>query len=529
MPEPASGPGFNPWIILCAVMAGTFVSILDTTVMNVGLPHIMTSFGSNVEKVKWVSTGFMISAAVSMPLTGWLGRRFGFGTVYLVGLGVFTLGAASSASALTLDYLIFSRFIQGMAAGVVQPTSIALLTRAFPPHYRGRAFGIWSIGVMTAPTLGPTVGGVLIEYFSWRAVFTMSMGVAFLALLVNSAVLSRERDEVAGPFDWKGYLSLVTFLVCGLLTVANGQEMGWDSGLILLGGITAATAFLLFLAVEWDEQNPIVPLRIFRIPDFTLAFFLTIFRSLGLFGAVFLLPIFLMQVQDRNPLEVGLLMMPGSIVMALASPVAGALTDRFGGRWPASFGVLSIAASLFMYRNLDVLSDSWHIIYPQFFRGLGIAMVMTPVVTTGMNAVPREDTGAASWMLNLSQRSGAAFAISILASLLSRETLIQRDYLGGAALAKLPPPRWLIRLGVAMGYSPLQALPAMRAVLGRQIGRAASTLAFQKIFVLAAIAATAAVFPAVLINRFPARRARGEAQGLGSGMAPANGSGAEKE
>lgn len=162
MPEAPSPPGVNRWLLLVVVMVGTFMSILDTTIMNVGLPHIMTSFGSNVEEAKWVTTGFMISAAVSMPLTGWLGRRLGYGNSYLIALGVFTLGAASSASSVSLDHLIVSRIIQGFAAGVVQPTSIAILTRAFPPEIRGRAFGIWSIGVMTAPTLGPTVGGVLI-------------------------------------------------------------------------------------------------------------------------------------------------------------------------------------------------------------------------------------------------------------------------------------------------------------------------------------------------------------------------------
>ena len=502
MTESPPAPGVNRWLLLVVVMVGTFLSILDTTVMNVGLPHIMTSFGSNVETVKWVSTGFMISAAVSMPLTGWLGRRVGYGTSYLLALGLFTLGAASSASSVSLNHLIFSRTIQGFAAGIVQPTSIAILTRAFPPHIRGRVFGIWSIGVMTAPTLGPTVGGLLIEYFNWRAVFTMSLIVGILALLLSSAVLSRDRDETPTPFDWKGYLTLATFLVAGLLTVANGQEEGWTSRIILMGGAVAITSLMLFVVLEWDEPYPIMPLRLFRIPDFSLAIFLTVYRSLGLFGAVFLLPIFLMQVQGRDPLEVGLMMMPGSIVMALCSPIAGMLTDRYGGRWPTVCGVLCIAASLYFYQSLDELSDTWTIVYPQLFRGFGIAMVMTPVVTTGMNAVAREDTGYASWMLNLSQRGGGAFAISILSTLLHRQTIIQRDHLGGTAMAIAPPPRALTQLGLAMGFSSMESRPLVMALFGARLGKAAITLAFQNIFFLAAAVAATAVMPAVLINRF---------------------------
>ena len=269
MPESSTAPRVNRWLLLVVVMVGTFMSILDSTVMNVGLPHIMTSFGSNVESVKWISTGFMISAAVSMPLTGWLGRRLGYGNSYLLALGLFTLGAASSASAVSLNHLIASRIVQGFAAGVVQPTSIAILTRVFPPEIRGRAFGIWSIGVMTAPTLGPTVGGALIDYFNWRAVFTMSLAVGVVTLVFSSAVLSRERDETPMPFDYKGYLALAVFLVTSLLTVAYGQELGWNSRIILLGMATAVTSLMLFIVQEWDEPNPIVPLRLFRIPDFS--------------------------------------------------------------------------------------------------------------------------------------------------------------------------------------------------------------------------------------------------------------------
>ncbi|MCZ6533616.1 MAG: DHA2 family efflux MFS transporter permease subunit [SAR324 cluster bacterium] len=502
MSEAVPRPTVNRWLLLVVVMVGTFLSILDTTIMNVGLPHIMTSFGSNVEHAKWVSTGFMIAAAVSMPLTGWLGRTFGYGTVYLGALALFTLGAVSSALSFSLDHLIFSRVIQGVGAGIVQPTSIAILTRTFPPEMRGRAFGIWSIGVMTAPSLGPTVGGLLIDLFNWRAVFIMSLTVGTAALVLSSAVLSRERDEAPAPFDMKGYLALATFLVSALLTVAHGQEEGWTSRIILLGGAVAVTSIVLFIVIEWDAEYPIMPLRLFRLPDFSLAMFLTVYRSLGLFGAVFLLPIFLMQVQGRDPLEVGLLMMPGSIVMAFCSPIAGMLTDRFGGRWPAVGGVVSIALSLYLHQSLDELSSTWQVIYPQLFRGLGIALVMTPVVTTGMNAVAREDTGYASWMLNLSQRGSGAFAISILSSLLHRQVIIQKDLLGASAMASGPTPRWLKYLGITMGYSSIEVQPAMRAVFGRQLGKAATTLAFQNIFFLASAFTITALVPAVLINRF---------------------------
>jgi DHA2 family multidrug resistance protein len=511
MTEAFPAPSVNRWILLTVVMVGTFLSILDSIVINVAFPYIMTSFGSNVEQVKWVSIGFMIAATLTMPLTPWIGRRLGYGGIYIVSLFVFTVGAAGSASAWTLESLVFFRIVQGAGAGVIQPASIVILTRAFPPYIRGRAFGIWSVGVMLAPSLGPTIGGLLIELFNWRAIFTMSLIIGVAALVFAAAILSRERDEEPQPFDIQGYLALSVFLVAGMVTVSFGQEEGWNSGIILLGGAISATAFLLFLLVETEAGFPIVPLRLFLIPDFALAFFLTLYKSLIRIGGGFLLPIFLHQVQGRESFQIGLLLMPGAVMNTIFNPISGVLTDRFGGRWPAFVGGFCIAYSLYLYHTLDPLSSIWAVLYPQMYRALGISLIDTPVVTTGMNAVSREDAGYASWLINLSQRIGGVLTVSILSTLLHRETTVHKDYLGGSALANRAPSQGMIDLGRAMGFSNLEARSAARAAFGRAIGRAALTLAFQNLFYLMALAALTAVVPAFFLRRFPApERARAE-------------------
>lgn len=508
MARTPDGVGVNRWLLLFVVMAGTFMAILDSTIMNVALARIISYFGSTMEHVKWVSTGFMIAAAVSMPLTGWLGQRFGYGTVYLYALALFVGGAAASALSWDLQSLIAARVVQGLGAGVVQPTSIAILTRTFPPEVRGRVFGIWAIGVMVAPSLGPTVGGFLLEAYNWRAIFIMSLVVGLLTLGFALAVLERGSDEEPTAFDFNGYFALAVFLVVALLTVSNGQELGWGSGTILLGWGVSAVSLLLFVALEWDAQHPLVPLRLFRIPDLSLALFLTIYRSLGLFGGVFLMPIFLTQVQQRDSLQVGLLMMPGAMAMALTSPVAGLLTDRFGGRWPTVVGIALMSYSLFAYHAVDALTGIWAILWPQLVRGVGIGLVMTPVVTTGMNAVAREDAGHASWMLNLCQRGGGAFAISILSFMLHRRTALHRELLGGSALATAPLPRALIERGRSLGFSSAQAGAAARAAFGRVLGLAAVARAFQDIFVLTALITATAVVPAILLTVFRAPEPR---------------------
>ena len=213
--------GVNRWILLTVVMLGTFMSVLDTIAFHVALPYVMGAFGADIEQVKWTTIGFMIAAAVSMPLTHWLGQRLGYSTLYVSALLVFALGAAFSAASWSLDALIFGRIVQGVGAGVVQPASIAILTRTFPPGMRGRAFGVWSAGVMLAPILAPVTAGVLIDEFSWRAIFSMSLLVSGAAVIVSVAVLRVARGDRPSPFDWKGYLTLSTFLMSGLVTLSR--------------------------------------------------------------------------------------------------------------------------------------------------------------------------------------------------------------------------------------------------------------------------------------------------------------------
>lgn len=500
MTEALPTPSVNRWILLSVVMMGTFLSILDSIIMNVAFPYIMTGFGSNVEQVKWVSIGFMIAATVTMPLTPWLGRRLGYGNLYLISLAVYTLGSGGSAVAWSLDSLTFFRVVQGLAAGTIQPASIVLLTRAFPPHIRGRAFGIWSVGVMIAPSLGPTTGGLLIEWFDWRAVFSMSFIIGIVALVFAAAMLSRDKDEEVQPFDFIGYFALIIFLVAGMITLSFGQQEGWTSGIILLGGAISVTAFAVFLLVEIDAQYPIVPLRLFRIPNFALCFFITLYKSLVRIGGGFLLPIFLHQVQGRESFQIGLLMMPGAVMNTMINPISGWLTDRFGGRWLAFVGGICIAYSLYLYKNLDPLSNLWMILYPQFYRAVGISLIDTPVVTTGMNAVTREDAGYASWLINLSQRVGGVLTVSILSTLLHRETTIHKDVLGRSQMAQGELSQGMIQRGLDMGFSSQEARSAARAAFGREIGRAASTLAFQNLYFMMSVAALTEILPAFFIR-----------------------------
>jgi DHA2 family multidrug resistance protein len=493
-------------LVLAVVITGTFLAVLDLTIVNVALPKIMTSFGANVQQVQWVATSFFIATAVGMPATGWLGRRLGLGRLFMLEMAVFTAGSALCGMAWSLDMLVFARVLQALGAGAIMPTSIAIVTDTFPPGERGRALGVWGIGFMVGPAIGPTLGGYLTDWFNWRAVFFVNLPVALVAFLFAMVALRPGRMERDLPFDWRGYLSLAVFLIVGLLTLENGQDEGWSSGVILFGAGLTVASFLVFLAVVWDNPQAVMPLRLFASRDFSLSVLLGFLRASTMFGPFFLLPLFLQNVQGRDTIETGLLLVPNALAVAVSMPIAGWLVDRFGPRWPTVAGFLIAGYAQYLFTSVDPLVGRWAVIEPQLWRGLGVALIMTPINVAAMNAVPRVDAGVASWMVNLTQSVGGAATIAVLSTLLHRSTMTQLDLLGASAALQAPPPVPLVHRALAMGYSQLDSAPAATAVLLRMISQSATTLAFQEVFLLLSVATVAGLLPALLLSR---RRAGG--------------------
>lgn len=500
-PAPAAEPGlFSAGWVLPVVMLGTFLSVLDTTILNVALPYVMASFSSDVDHAKWVTAGLFLGATVSMPLSGWLSQRFGHGMVYIVSLSVFTASAALSALAWSLDVLIALRVIQGLAAGLIQPTSVSILSQAYPPSMRGRIFGIWSIGQMTAPSVGPAAGGVIIELIDWRAIFVFSASVGVIATLSAFAVLDRKFEKQIRQFDWLGFGVLSFLLVTSFLVITYGDREGWHSTIIVSGILACIVAVPVLLLVEWNEPNAIMPLRLFLRRDFSLSAFITVYRAVGMMGPGFLLPIFMFNIQGRASMDIGFMLMPGAVVMAASSPLAGWVTDRFGGRWPTVFGALLMGWSLYHFRYLDESTTFWQVALPLVAQGIGVAFVMTPIITVGMNAAGRKDIGSASWILNVCHRGGGAFSITILGALLEREILKLDHHLGEAPMLRAPGTAALEGVARGMGFSNAGAGDAALAGVLHNVAHAASTVAFEHMFLIATVTSLTMAIPALLLG-----------------------------
>ena len=488
------------YLALSVVMAGSTMILLDVSVVNVALPNIMVSLGADVLEARWVVTAYMLAQAVVMPLTGWLGRRIGLGPLFIVSLIFFTAGTALCAASWSIGSLVVSRIIQAIGAGLIQPAAMSIITQTFPPHQRGRAIGAWGVSLTIGPMLGPTTAGYLIEAFDWRAAFLLNLPIGLAAIVFAWTVLRLQRDERPPKFDLLGYLSLATFLVVGMLTLTLGNEEGWDSEIIILGIGVSAFAFLIFLVVEWNYRDALVPMRLFLVPDFSLAVTIAFVRSLGMFGAFFLQPMFLQQVQGRDPIETGMIMVPAAFSFALAMPFSGWLQDRYGGRWPTVIGAVIAAYSFTLYWDLDFLSSRWAIIFPQFLRGLGMSLLMSPSTTVALNSVPEKSAGTASWIINLAQTFGGSIVIATLAAFLHRVSRIEMDRLGTAVTLNEGTPGVLHDWVMALGHGTGEAGSVAQALMGWSVGQAATTLAFHYNWMLVSFGLLLIVIPGLFLS-----------------------------
>ena len=405
------------WTVLGIIMMGTFMAVLDSSIVNVVLPHIMSTFGVNREQIEWISTSFMISMAVAMPLVAWLLNRLGHKTLYLTSLAIFTLGSALCAIAWNYDIMIISRIIQAVGGGAIQPVGMAIVADLFEPEERGKALGIWGTGVMVGPTLGPTLGGYLTDYFSWRTIFSVNIPFGIITILAGLILFRNEKSKAPKfPFDKWGFVFLSMFLICSLLALSKGQAKGWTSQYILTLFSIAFTGLVMFIATEATVEHPILDLGLFKYRNFSLCLSLSVYRAVGLFGGLFLLPIFLQSFGGYTTIQTGLWMMPGALTVAFMMPFSGKLSDKYPPSTLVVIGAVLTGISMILYGYLDPLSGAFTIIGPQVMRGIGLALMMSPLMTAAINSVPRDKIPTASIFLNISQSVGGSFGIAIVNS-----------------------------------------------------------------------------------------------------------------
>jgi MFS transporter, DHA2 family, multidrug resistance protein len=484
----------NRWGVLGIIMLGTFMAVLDSSIVNVALPHMMSTFGVDREQIEWVATGFMLTSAVVMPLVGWLTNRISYKALYLGSLLIFTLASAACAMAWSYESLIAARVLQAMGGGAIQPIGMAIVAELFEPHERGKALGIWGMGIMAGPAIGPTLGGYLTDAFSWRTIFSVNLPVGVVTLLLGMIVMRPLRAR--GPkrsFDLLGFTFLSMAIIAGLTALSNGQIKGWHSEYIHVCEAITVVGVVMFIPVELTTEHPLLDLRLFLIRNYTLSILLAVFRAIGLFGSVFLFPIFLQNLMGYTPVEAGLWMLPNALAVGLTMPLAGKLADRYSPAMLTTVGCVLVGASLVVFGRLDPLSDWTLLVLPQLGRGAGLALMMAPLMAAALNAVPRPALTMASSFLNVFQNVGGSLGIALLNTFVTNSIHLHAVRLG--EVFAMESQRFDIRFGLrAMNLvfrheAGLVANPQIKIayVAAQAIGRRAQVLGFDNGFVLAGI------------------------------------------
>jgi DHA2 family multidrug resistance protein len=437
-----NSPGFHPknlnykWFLLANIMLGTFMAVLDATIVNVGLPKIMASFGVGLDKIEWVITAYMLAMAVMLPTSGWLADKFGYKRMYFYGLFLFTFGSMLCGMSSNEDMLIISRVIQGLGAGTIQPLGMAIITREFPPQQRGVALGFWAISAAASVSFGPLIGGFLIDNFSWPLIFDVNIPVGIIAMLFTIIIQSEYKNRKTRKFDTVGFISVSLFLPLTLYALSEGNAAtnsgGWHAPYILACGAIALIAFAVFLTTELTVKEPLLDLRLLLNHNFGISNIIMIIFSIGMFGSTFLLPIYLQNSLGYSALQAGSVFLPVGIIQGIIAPISGRISDKTNPKIPIIIGIIILSLSFFLNSKLSWLTELDFIMLSLYLRGFGMGIIFTALSTISLLEIQREKMAQASAITNSIRQLGGSLGVALLATLLTTRISYHSQVYGGS-------------------------------------------------------------------------------------------------
>lgn len=416
-PAPEKKQGWG--LPLAVLIVGMFMSILDTSIVNVAIPTIQTDFGSTTDQVQWIATAYTLALGVVVPLSSWLSDRFGMKQTYNVALILFAAGSALCGLAWNLDSMIVFRIIQAIPGGILPVVTLSMVYRIVPKEKIGQAMGMYGLGIIVAPAIGPTLGGYLVQYVDWRLIFFINVPIGILGAIAATIVLPSFPKIKGVRFDYLGFIAIATALFAILLALSEGQTWGWTGYRVLILLAVGVLALALFIIVELEVDKPLLDVRVFRYWPFTNSLLLISVIMVGLFAVLFYVPLFLQQAQGLGAFDAGLLLLPQALVMAVLMPLAGRVYDKIGPRWPAVIGLTIVTIGTYLLHNLTLVTSKGEIMGLLALRASGMGIAMMPIMTSGVGSVPTSKVGAASAFNNVVQRSASALGLAILTAVLT--------------------------------------------------------------------------------------------------------------
>jgi len=413
----------HPWLVLATVMVGTLLIGLDRTVVNLAVPKVINDFGITVAAAAWIATSYIITNAVFVPVFGKLGDLFGNRVIYVWSFAGFIAVSLFTGLAWNFSSLIFFRALQGLVGAAIYPTAMSLIAKSFrDPKARSQALGIWSSSFAVSAVIGPLIGGYLIDSFSWRMIFYINLPIGIVGLIMTLIFLPHDQPAERGAFDWFGSILLAGAITAMVLVLDQGQTWGWMSLPSVL--CYATTVVFGFLTYYWETRHthPIIDFKLFKNPIIVSVLAVSFISFGGMLGAMFLLPVFTQTFLGYDAIKTGLLFVPMGLALPIFAPLGAVLAQKFNPRYTVSFGMAIVAAAFFMLRSLDPAMSYFDFVIPLVLLGAGLGLGMAPLTNASTTAVPLNEVGMSSGLLNLTRNIGGAFGIAIFGTILADAT-----------------------------------------------------------------------------------------------------------
>ncbi|NKC16437.1 MAG: DHA2 family efflux MFS transporter permease subunit [Gammaproteobacteria bacterium] len=494
------------WIATITVVGASISTVLSATIVNVAVPQVMGSFGIGLDRVQWMATAFLATMTVSQLLCAWLLDCLGTRSTFVYMLMLFVAGALLGAAAPNIEIMALGRAMQGMAAGVIQPLSMVVLALVFPPERRGFAMGVYGMGVVLAPAIGPLAGGIAIDTLGWRYMFLMPLPLCAIALLAGANFLpGREAHHRPRAFDWPGVLLLATALVATLAALSNGQRWGWLSDQILLYSLTGAGAGAAFVYSQLKSTSPLLDFAVLANGHFASTCLIAFVFGSGLFATTYYIPVFVQTVLSFTPTQAGLLLAPAGLVLMVALPVAGRLADSVPAHYLIVFGLIVLGIGFMMMSGADANTSFWTLALIVMFGRAGMGFINSPLRTAATRVLPGSQLAQGSGTLNFFRQLGGAFGISALVIIVEQRTQFHAEALAATQTAANHTSRELLAKVSQLLSEAGLAIPEHQAgalsYLGEVVTAQAQSRAFNDAAIAIAVVFFLTVLPALLLAR----------------------------
>ncbi|GFZ77537.1 MFS transporter [Paenibacillus marchantiophytorum] len=405
--------------LLTVLMLGAFVSILNQTLINVAIPHIMTDFNVSANVVQWLTTGYMLVNGVMIPITAFLIERYGSRFMFLTAMILFTAGAVICAVAPNFSILMAGRVVQASGAGIIMPLMMTVFLTVFPPEKRGSAMGTMGIAMIFAPAIGPTLSGWIVQTYTWRLLFYIVLPIGLIDIILAFFLMGNVTKMSKVKFDFWGFLFSTVGFGGLLFAFSEAGSAGWLSVKVLGTMLVGIVSLILFVWRELTVKEPMIDLRVFTYNIFTLTTIVSSIINMAMFAAMILLPIYLQNIRGFTPLASGLLLLPGAILMGVMQPIAGMIFDRIGVRLLAIVGLLITTATTWEFSQLTADTTYNHILLLYCLRMFGMSFMMMTIMTEGMNQLPRHLHSHGTAMSNTLRQVAGSLGTALLVTVMS--------------------------------------------------------------------------------------------------------------